>query len=50
MNTDLGKKHDRVFQLEGTSDDHEVQLPDHFIADKMLKYINKGIAQMPLQH
>lgn len=53
MNTDLGKKkinkHNRVFQLEGTSKD-QVQLLDHFIAGQMLKYNYKGIAQTSLQH
>lgn len=50
MNTDLGEKnHSRIFQLEGISND-PIQLPDHFIAGKMLKHINNGIAQMSLQH
>lgn len=49
MNTDLEKKHNRVFQLEGISND-KVQLLDNFIADQMPKHINKGTAQMPLQH
>jgi len=34
------------FQLEGTLDDHLLQLPDHYRTNK--KHIMKGIAQVPL--
>jgi len=36
--------------LEGTYNNHLVQLPDDFIADQKLKDVIKGIAQMPLEH
>jgi len=38
----------RLFQLEGTYNDHLVQLPDQFRADQKLKRVIKGIVQMPL--
>ena len=37
-------------ELEGTYNDHRVQLPDHFRADQKLKHVIKGVVQMPLQH
>ena len=40
----------RIIQLEGTYNNHLVQLPDHFRADQKLKHIIKGTAQMPLKH
>ena len=43
------KKRTRLFQLEGTYKDHQVQLPDHFRADQKLKYVVKGIVQMSLK-
>ena len=39
-----------IFQLEGTYNDHLVQLPDQFRADQKLKYIIKGMVQMSLKH
>ena len=38
----------RLFELEGTYNDHLVQLPDQFRADQKLKHV-KGILQMPLK-
>jgi len=36
--------------LKGTSRDHLVQLPDHFRAKQILKYVIEGIVQIPLEH
>jgi len=36
--------------LEGTYNDHLVELPDHFRADQKLKHVIKGIGQMLLKH
>jgi len=35
--------------LEGTYNDHLVQLPDHFRAYRKFEQIMKGIVQMPLK-
>lgn len=40
----------RLLQLEGTYNDHPVQLSDHFGADQKLKHVIEGIVQMPLEH
>jgi len=40
----------RIFQLEGTYNNHLVQLPDHFRADKKLEHVIKGIVQIPFKH
>jgi len=39
-----------VVLLEGTYNNHLVQLPDHFRADQKFKHVVKGIVQMPLKH
>lgn len=39
-----------MVQLTGTFKDNRVQLPDHFRAKQMLKHINDGIVEMPLEH
>lgn len=36
------------FQLEGTYNDHLVELPDHSMTDQKLKHTMRGIVQMPL--
>ena len=33
----------RIFQLDGTYNNHLVQLPDYFTADQKLKQITKGL-------
>lgn len=40
-------KTDSIFPLEGTSNNHLMQLCDHFRADQKLKQITKSIVQMP---
>ena len=40
----------RMVQLEGTYNNHLVQLPDHFRADLKSKHVVKGIIQIPLKH
>jgi len=42
------REENRIFLLEGTDEDHLVQLPDQFRADQKLKDV-KGIVQMPLK-
>ena len=39
-----------MLQLDGTYNDHLLQLPDQFRADQKLKHVTKGIVQMPLKH
>ena len=45
----MQKNKNRVFQLEGTYNDHRVQLPDSLRADQKLKHVVKGIVQMSLK-
>ncbi|PKU36123.1 aryl hydrocarbon receptor nuclear translocator-like protein 2 isoform x1 [Limosa lapponica baueri] len=45
-----GDPQKRICQLEGTYNDHLVQVPDHFRAAQKLKHVVKGIIQMPLKH
>lgn len=40
----------RTFQLQGTYNDHIVQLPDQVRADQKLKHSFKGIVQMPFKY
>jgi len=40
----------RIVQLEGTYNNHLVQLPVHFRADQKLKRSIKGIVQRSLRH
>lgn len=44
----LGIKQTGIFQLEGTYNNHLIQLSEPFRADQKLKLILKAIVQMPL--
>jgi len=39
-----------TISVEGTYNDHLVQLPDHFRYDQKSKHVVKGIVQMPPRH
>lgn len=39
----------RIFQSEGTCNNHLVHMPQHSRSDQKLKNIIKGIDQMPLE-
>lgn len=45
-----GMKRNRIVQLEETSKDNEVQLPDYFRTNEELKHIIKNNIQIPLDH
>ena len=45
-----GKGKGKGISLEGTYNNHLVQLPDHFRADQKIKHVIKGIVKMPLKH
>jgi len=40
----------RLFQLEGTDNDHLVHQPEHFGADQKFQHVAEGTVQMPLGH
>lgn len=40
----------KIIQLEETFKHHWIQQPEHFRANKKLKYVVEGIAQTSLKH
>lgn len=43
-------RQDLVVRLEGTYNDHLIQLSDQLKADQKLKHVFEGIVRLPLKH